>query len=78
MRAAADATEDRVSQALVRLADATAASARGEADAAARMAEAERRLAELGLSDTGWRQAFALAVGVPAPELSVGCLTTRR
>ena len=66
MRAAADATEDRVSQALVRLADATAATARGEADAAARLAEAERRLAELGISDTSWRQAFALAVGVPA------------
>ena len=66
VRAAADATEDRVSQALVRLADATAATARGDADAAARLAEAERRLAELGISDTGWRQAFALAVGVPA------------
>ena len=31
----------------------------------ARLAEAERRLAELGISDTSWRQAFALAVGVP-------------
>ncbi|MEO6317600.1 MAG: adenylate/guanylate cyclase domain-containing protein [Acidimicrobiales bacterium] len=66
VRAAADATEDRVSQALVRLADATAASARGEADAAVRMAEAEARLADLGLSETGWRQAYTLAVGVPA------------
>ena len=36
VRAAADATEDRVSQALVRLADATAATARGDADAARR------------------------------------------
>ena len=54
------------SQALVRLADATAATARGGADAAARLTEAERRLAELGISDTSWRQAFALAVGVPA------------
>ena len=66
VRAAADATEDRVSQALVRLADATAASARGEADAAMRMSEAESRLVELGLSDTSWRQAYTLAVGVPA------------
>ncbi len=66
VRAAADATEDRVSQALVRLADATAATARGDADAADRLTEAERRLAELGISDTSWRQAFALAVGVPA------------
>ena len=65
-RAAADATEDRVSQALVRLADATAASARGEADAAVRMSEAEARLADLGLSETSWRQAYTLAVGVPA------------
>jgi hypothetical protein len=66
VRAAADAPEDRVSQALVRLADATAASARGEADAATRMAAAEFRLDELGLSDTGWRNAYALATGVPA------------
>jgi hypothetical protein len=66
VRAAADATEDRVTQALVRLADATAASARGDEDGAARWAEAERRLEELGIGDTAWRQAFALAVGVPA------------
>ncbi len=66
VRAAADATEDRVSQTLVRLADATAASARGEADAARRLAEAETRLAEIGLTDTGWRQAYTLAMGVPA------------
>ncbi len=66
VRAAADATEDRVSQALVRLADATAASARGEADAAQRLSDANGRLAELGLTDTAWRQAYTLAVGVPA------------
>ena len=66
VKAAADATEDQVSQTLVRLADATAASARGEADAAVRMSEAEGRLAELGLSETSWRQAYTLAVGVPA------------
>lgn len=65
-RAAADATEDRVSQALVRLADATAASARGEADAAVRTSDAEARLAELGLTQTSWRQAYTLAMGVPA------------
>jgi tetratricopeptide (TPR) repeat protein len=64
--AAADSTEDRVSQALVRLADATAASARGEADAATRMADAEGRLAEIGLTESGWRQAYTLAMGVPA------------
>jgi hypothetical protein len=64
--AAADATEDRVSQALVRLAAATAASARGEADATTRMAAAEERLADLGLQGSSWRQAYTLAVGVPA------------
>lgn len=64
--AAADATEDRVSQALVRLADGTAASARGQADAAMRMADAEDRLAALGLARSGWRQAYTLAMGVPA------------
>ena len=66
VRAAADTTEDRVSQALVRLAEATAATARADTDAEARRAEAEERLAELGLLDTSWRQAFTLAVGVPA------------
>jgi class 3 adenylate cyclase/tetratricopeptide (TPR) repeat protein len=64
LRAAADATEDRVSQALVRLADATAASAMGTADAAERTSVAEARLAELGLQETGWRQAFSAAVGL--------------
>jgi tetratricopeptide (TPR) repeat protein len=66
VRAAADATEDRVSQSLVRLAEATAATARAEADASERMREAEDRLVELGLEGTAWRQAYALAVGVPA------------
>ncbi|MEX2292941.1 MAG: adenylate/guanylate cyclase domain-containing protein [Acidimicrobiales bacterium] len=64
VRGAADATEDRVSQALVRLADATAASARGGADAGDRLAEADRRLADLGMSETGWRQAYCLALGL--------------
>jgi class 3 adenylate cyclase/tetratricopeptide (TPR) repeat protein len=64
VRAAADATEDCVASALTRLADAMAASARGEADAAERTDEADRRLAELGLSDTGWRRAYGLALGI--------------
>ena len=65
LTAAADATEDKLVQALVRLADATAASARGEDDAAARMVAADERLAAMGLMGTSWRQAYALAVGVP-------------
>ena len=64
VQATADATEDRVSQALARLAGATAASALGEADAAVRSSEAEVRLAELGMQDTGWRQAFSVATGI--------------
>jgi len=64
LRAAADATEDRVSQALARLAGATAASALGKADAADRMAEADARLAEIGLLGTAWRQAFSLGLGL--------------
>ena len=64
LRAAADGTEDRVSQALVRLADGVAASARGDADAATRLDDAERRLSDLGMADTAWRQAYSLALGV--------------
>ena len=64
LRAAADGTEDRVSQALVRLADAAAASARGGDDAAERAAEADRRLDDLGLANTGWREAYSLALGL--------------
>jgi hypothetical protein len=30
------------------------------------MEDAEARLGDLGMRDTSWRQAFALAVGVPA------------
>ena len=64
VRAAADATEDRVSPATVRLAEAVAAEARGDADAPARADEADRLLADLGLEQTGWRRAFRLALGI--------------
>jgi tetratricopeptide (TPR) repeat protein len=64
LQAAADATDDRVTAAIVCLADAMAASARGEADAAKRSAVADRRLAELGLAETGWRRVFSLALGI--------------
>ena len=66
VRAAADATEDRVSQALVRLADATAATARGDADAAPRRRRRSAAAPSSAWRGTGWRQAFALALGVPA------------
>ena len=66
VRAAADATEDRLSQALVRLARATAATAHGEPGAADLEEDAARHLAEIGMADTHWRHAYALAMGVPA------------
>jgi hypothetical protein len=53
-----------VSQALARLAGATAATALEEADAAMRVADAEAHLEALGLQDTGWRQAFSVATGL--------------
>jgi class 3 adenylate cyclase/tetratricopeptide (TPR) repeat protein len=64
VRAAADATDDLVSRAVTRLADAMAASARGETDAAERTADAEEHLAALGLADTGWRRLFGLALNL--------------
>ena len=64
VRAAAEASEDPVTASIVRLADATAASARGDSDASQRLAEVEGQLAELGLEETGWRRAFRLALGI--------------
>ncbi|WP_195210356.1 adenylate/guanylate cyclase domain-containing protein [Actinomarinicola tropica] len=61
----ADATDDRVAQALVRLARAEAGDAVGRPDRAAR-SDATRRLAELGIDAGGWRQVYrgaALAAG---------------
>jgi hypothetical protein len=62
VRAAAEATEDRVSVAVTRLADAVAAEARGDDDAHHRASEADRLLAEIGLEDTAWRRAFRVAL----------------
>jgi class 3 adenylate cyclase/tetratricopeptide (TPR) repeat protein len=64
LRAAADATDDVVIAAVIRLADALAASARDEADAATRLAEADRHLAELGMSETGGRGGLGVALGI--------------
>ncbi|MGV3759584.1 MAG: adenylate/guanylate cyclase domain-containing protein [Actinomycetota bacterium] len=65
LRAAADATDDEVHQALVRLAGAVVAAAIGAPDAARLAAEVDRRLAELGLARTAWREVFTLALGLP-------------
>ena len=50
----------------MRLAAATAASASGGVDELALTADAEARLEALGIADTGWRNAYVLAMGVPA------------
>lgn len=61
----ADATDDLVAQALVRLARSEAGDAVGRPDHA-RRAESSRRLAELGIDAAGWRRIYrnaALAAG---------------
>jgi len=67
LRAAADATDDQVAQALVRLAGAATATALGTPDAALWTAEVDASLTELGLVGTGWRQVYSLALGLPTP-----------
>ncbi len=62
-RAEADATEDRLAQALVRLAEAEALEAQGSPMAVGALAEAGSLLERLGLESTGWRTAFRLAAG---------------
>ena len=63
--ALADGTDDRVAQALVRLARAEAGDAVGRPDRG-RRSDATRRLAELGIDAAGWRRIYrdaALAAG---------------
>lgn len=62
-RAEADATEDRLAQALVRLAEAEALEAQGSPLAPGALAESGALLERLGLGTTGWRTAFRLAAG---------------
>jgi class 3 adenylate cyclase/tetratricopeptide (TPR) repeat protein len=54
-----DATEDRVSRAVARLAEAMALDALGLSSADLAMQATERMLAELGIDARGWRTAFA-------------------
>jgi tetratricopeptide (TPR) repeat protein len=56
-----DSTEDRVGQAIVRVAGAVAADALGANDFEARADEAEAALDQLGIEARGWRVAFGLA-----------------
>ena len=60
-RETADATEDRLSQALVRLAEAEALAVVGDDRASAVAVDAEHRLDAIDVSDTAWRRAFSLA-----------------
>ncbi len=62
--AAIDLTEDKINQAVARLARAISAEVLQLADEAALAEEASHRLAVLGLDDTAWRPAFRLAAGL--------------
>ncbi|MFV1990615.1 MAG: tetratricopeptide repeat protein, partial [Acidimicrobiales bacterium] len=58
-----DSTQSLLSQAVIRLAQATAMLHLGSEDADALRAEAERRLYSLNVTAKGWRQVFNTAVG---------------
>ncbi len=58
-----DATDDRLAQAVVRLADATVAEHGGDTDAGAVRRLAEQRLAALGVTAEGWRTLLSGALG---------------
>jgi len=64
--ASVDATEDQVSQAVVRLAHASVLTAMGAPGAASISEAAESRLHDLGIAAQGWRTIFRLAL-TPAP-----------
>ena len=61
-----DATEDRLDQAVARLARAVGLDAMGTPDAIEAMADACDRLDAMGVTASGWRTAFALAAGAGA------------
>jgi NifB/MoaA-like Fe-S oxidoreductase len=63
-----DATEDRVGQAVVRVAGAVMADALEAADFEARADEAEAALDQLGIEARGWRAAFGLAASSKTPS----------
>jgi tetratricopeptide (TPR) repeat protein len=60
-RSLADSTGDRLAQAFTRLAEARALEALGDASADGRLAEAEERLAGMGIGDSEWDAVFARA-----------------
>ena len=63
-RTRVDATGDRLFQAVVRIADAAALRALDDPAAEAAEADADARLARLGIDANGWRCAFAHAAGL--------------
>jgi hypothetical protein len=69
--ARAEATDDRVAQALVVLGRALALEVVGDSSAAAQRALSSTRFGELGLDPSGWAIALGQAVGLePAEALS--------
>ena len=62
--AMADGTESRMSQAVVRLAQAIGHEAMGSAAGPELRLDAERALSEIGVHPLGWERAFELAAGV--------------
>jgi len=69
-RAAVDATDDRVGQAVMALAAAVAAEAAGRADAVEQRSAAAIALARLGLVSSGWDTAFRHAAGLVSPAIA--------
>jgi hypothetical protein len=66
-RAALEATDDRVGQAVMSLAAAVAAEAGGLPEAVAERSAAAIALARIGLVASGWETAFRQAAGIGAP-----------
>ena len=64
VRAAADGTEDVVPRPSPAWPTRRRRRPGGRPTPRARREEADRRLAELGIDDTGWRRAFSLALGI--------------
>jgi len=71
LRAGADAADDPVAQAVVRLGAAAAFASQGWPEADGPAIAAERRLETLGIRAEGWRRIFALATAAPRQQPSL-------
>ncbi len=72
-----DSTESRMSQAVVRLAQAIGHETLGSRAAPELRADAERALDDLGMHPEGWERAFRLAAGEPATPADLADLAER-